>query len=210
MTERVLDSDLQASTESSEFLYCIFVDLAFDSGNLRVHNGVGTYSFNGNDYLGVGTFGSIDSIVDTLVNVANPISLVLSGIDQSILAAVKNDDVFGRDADIYVGHVDEHGVLKGTPTNWVSGYMEFAKLNIGKTDAVVIQVQGRAAKLKRRNNKRYTLEDHQADYPGDLFFEFLYRLIEASVNWGGGGISTGSRGGGISGGREGRKRHRFN
>jgi len=185
MTDRTLDADLKAGAESVSFKYIIFAKLAFPSGTVTLHNGVGTYSFGGDDYLGVGSFGSIDAVEDTLELKSNPVNLTLSPITPEIIDAVKTDDVFGRDADIFLGALNEHGELQGTPDNWYSGHMETVELSLGRVDGVKIRLQSRASRLRLRNNKRYTLEDHQADFPGDLFFEFLAFVMEAEVRWGG-------------------------
>ena len=192
MSERTLDSDLKASAESSTFNYVIFVSLAFPSGTVRVHNSVGTISFGGNDYLGVGAFGSIDAIQETSDLVNSPVKLTLSSITQEIIDAIKTDDIANRDVDIYLGALNADGELQGTPTNWISGYMEHATLSVGAQNGVMIQVQTRAAKLKQRNNKRFTIEDHQQDHAGDLFFEFLPYVIQAQIQWGGEKVYTGN------------------
>jgi len=173
MTDRNIDANLKAGAESAEFLYVVFVKLAFPSGTVYLHNAVGTYSFGGNDYLGVGGFGEIDVLEDTLDLVSKPVSLTLSSIVPEIIDAIKADDVFGRDADIYLGALDKDYQIIGTPDNWISGTMETVQLVIGAEDAVKVRIQSRASRLRLKNNKRYTLEDHQVDYPGDLFFEFL-------------------------------------
>lgn len=185
MSERNIDADLKAAAQSQVFKYVVLVDLAFPSGNVRVHNSVGTYSFGGNDYLGVGAFGSIDVIAESNNLVDSPIKLSLSSVTDEIIEALRNDDIYGRDADIYLCALDEDNQLKGTPTNWVSGYMEKKELIVGQDSGVAITIQTRAARLKQRNNKRYTIEAHQVDYPEDMFFQFLPYVIGAEIPWGG-------------------------
>ena len=85
MTDRTLDADLKAGAESSAFNYIVFVKLAFPSGTVYVHNGVGTYSFGGDDYLGVGSFGSIDVMEDSLDLNSKPVNLTLSSITSEII-----------------------------------------------------------------------------------------------------------------------------
>lgn len=199
MSERILDADLRAGAESPTFNYVIFVALAFPSGTVRVHNSVGTITWGGNDWLGVGAFGNIDAMEESIELVDNPILLTLSSITQEIIDAVKVDDIFGRDADVYLGALNDDGELEGTPTNWISGYMETPSLSIGQENAVLIQMQTRAARLKQRNNKRFTIEDHQKDYPGDLFFEYLHYVIDAKVEWGGERVRSGITGDSITG-----------
>lgn len=195
MTDRTLDADLLTGATGPVFNYIIFVKLAFPSGTVFIHNGVGTHSFDGDDYLGVGTFGGIDALEDTVELISKPVSLTLSSITPEIIDAIRVDDIFGRDADIYLGALDDDGRLKGTPDNWFSGHMETLELILGKEDGVHITLQSRASRLRLRNNKRYTLEDHQADHPGDLLFEFLPALMEAEVTWGGERVRTGFRSG---------------
>jgi len=191
MSQRTLDADLQTGAESAVFNYVVFAKLAFPSGTVYVHNGVGTYTFGGDDYAGVGAFGSIDVLEDTLDLVSKPVNLTLSSITSGIIDAIKTDDVFGREADIYLGVLNDHGELLGTPENWFSGHMEGVQLTLGRADGVKIRLQSRASRLSQRNNKRYTHEEHIVDHPGDMFFEFLPHLMDAQVVWGGEKVRTG-------------------
>jgi hypothetical protein len=184
------------------------VELAFPSGTVRVHNSVGTLSFGGNDYFGVGAFGSISPMEESIDLVDNPVTVNLSSITQEIIDAIKTDNIFGRDADIYLGALNADDELEGTPTNWISGYMEHASLLVGTENGVSISIQTRASRLKLRNGKRFTLEDHQQDYSGDLFFEYLSDTIEAQVQWGGDKVDTGYSGGGTGGGHRRHSRRR--
>ena len=193
MTDRTLDADLEAGATSPEFKYIVLVKLAFPSGTVFVHNGVGTHSFGGDDYLGVGAFGSIDAMQDTIDLISKPVTLTLSSVTPEILDAVRDDDIFGRDADIYLGALDDGDQLEGTPDNWFSGHMETAGVVLGSIDGIKIRLQSRASRLRLRNNKRYTLENHQVDFPGDLFFEFLPYVMNAEVTWAGEQVRTGFR-----------------
>jgi hypothetical protein len=193
MSERTLDATLKAAAESDVFNYVVFVKLAFPSATVYAHNGVGTLSFGGDDYLGVGAFGGISAVEDTTQLVSKPLTVELSSITQDIIDAVQTDDVFGRAADVYVGSMDADGNLEGTPDNWFSGHMETVQVLVGEKDGISIRLQSRASRLRLRSNKRYTLEDHQRDYPGDLMFEFLPALQDAQVVWGGERVRSGFR-----------------
>jgi hypothetical protein len=191
MTERSIDAALKAAAQSAEFSYVVFVMLDFPSGVLYAHNGVGTYTFGGNDYIGVGAFGGIDVIEETLSLHSRPINVTLSSITQVIIDAILSDDVFGRDADIYLGATNSDGELLATPDNWYSGHMETVEVFLGEENGIKIRLQSRASRLPLRNNKRYTLEEHQRDHAGDLLLEFLPSLMDAQVTWGGEQVRTG-------------------
>jgi len=185
MSQRDIDATLQANAESPEFLYVLFVDLDFPTGTIYAHNSVGTLSFGGNDYFGVGGFGSIEMMRESKELVDQPVDVILSSITPEIIEAVKVDDVYGREANIYIGTVNQDNELEGTPTNWIAGFMDSVSVHIGQRNAVAIKVQTQSARLLRENNKRWTLEDHQTDYPGDNFFKSLPWVVTAEPTWGG-------------------------
>ncbi len=201
MADRTLDVDLEAGARSPDFRYIVFVQLSFTLGVVYIHNGIGTYTWGGNDWLGVGAFGSIEPMEENLKLVDNPVVLALSSVTPEIIEAIKTEDIYHKSADVYVGTLNDEDELIGTPTNWITGYMDAASISMGEEDGIAISIQTFAARLRRRNNKRYTLEDHQDDHPGDVFFSFLHLLQDLEVNWGGQDVSTGTSGGGGNSGR---------
>jgi len=191
MTERVIDADLKAGATSAVFGYVVLIELDFPSGILYAHNGVGTYTIGGNDYLGVGAYGSISAMAESVQLVDNPVVLTLSSITEEIIEAIRNDDIYGRSAIISLVAINSDLEITGTPTIWISGYMEKKALSVGNNDGVSITIQDESAKLRQRNNKRFTLEDHQAENVGDLFLEFLPYVQNASVEWAGVQVRSG-------------------
>jgi len=108
---RTIDSIVLASAEGGEFVYVVLVELAFPSGTIRAHNGIGTYVYAGNDYFGVGTFGGIETAPDKVDLSSAPIKLTLSSIDSDLITAVLADDIFGRAANIHLGLINEQQKL---------------------------------------------------------------------------------------------------
>lgn len=207
MSERSLDVDLKSGSQSSVFSFVVFVELSFPSGTVRVHNGIGTYNFNSNDWLGVGALGGITMIEETIDGVPTPITLSLSSINEDIISAIRTDNVYGRDAKIYLGAINPDQELQGTPTLWVDGYIEKKVISLGQESEVGIVIQDDAARLNQRNNKRFTLEDHQSDWPDDKFFEFLPVVMNAEVTWAGEKVRSGfTNEDGLGGSGSGRRR----
>ena len=192
MSDRTLDADLQAQAQSEVFGYVAFVELAFDSGTIRAHNGQGTYSFNSNDWHGVGAFGNIDAIQEDINSVPQPIRVTLSTITDELVTAIRTDNVYGRDAKIYLGALNEELELLGTPTLWVDGYMEKKELTLGQVNALAITIQDDSAKINQRNNKRWTLEEHQKRHSGDQFFEYLPAVQDIALTWAGERVRVGN------------------
>lgn len=191
MSERTVDSNLKTGAESSRFNYVVLVSLDFEGGFVRVHNSIGTLSFGGNDYLGVGAFGTISFLSESIEMVDQPVTLTLSSITTEIIDELKTSKIYGRDAEIFIGSLDDDGRLQGTPDSWIVGHMEHASLIAGSENAVSIKIQTRAARLQSRNNRRWTIEHHQKEFPGDLFFQWLPYVINAEVIWGGERVRSG-------------------
>lgn len=191
MSDRSLDADLEAGATSGVFPYILFVALYLDSGTIRAHNGQGTYTFGGNSYYGVGAYGNIEAMEESVNAVANPVKVTLSTITPELITAVRTDNVYKRAAEIYVGKLDENLELEGTPTLWIDGYIEKKELVLGETNGLAFTVQDDAAKLEQRNNKRYTLEEHQRRFPGDQFLEYLPYVQDAATVWAGEQVRTG-------------------
>ena len=53
--------------------------------------------------------------------------------------------------------------------------------------------------LKRSRERRYTHDDQQIDFPGDLGFEFVPKLQELNLVWGGQNVPVSAPSGGQSG-----------
>lgn len=191
MSDRTLDSNLIARSASDVFSYLVFVELQFPSGTIYAHNGQGSYEFNGNTWLGVGAFGNIGAMRDSVDITSQPITITLSSITDEIITAIQSDNIYNKTATIYVGAIDEELELLGTPDVWIDGYMEKKELVLGETSAVAITVLDDSAKLLQRTNRRYTLEEHQKRYPGDEFLEYLPYLQHLTLEWAGERVRNG-------------------
>lgn len=193
MSERDISSSLKTGAQSAVHAYVVLVDLDFPSGNVRAHNGVGTYKINGDEFLGVGSLGGVEAMEETVELIPPPFKLILSSVDADIMTAVRNDNVYGRQALVYVGELGEDFKLLDTPDLWIRGRMIKKEIVAGENNAVSISIESSAARLSRRNGKRYSLEDHQIDYPGDKFFEFMPYVVDAKIIWAGEPVRGGQR-----------------
>ena len=167
---RSLDASLVTSSTSNYFNFYVFVKLEFDAATIYVHNGIGTFTFGGNDYLGVGDFGGISVIEEGNEISPYAISLTLSALDATFLNTALTLDYYMRPITIYIGAIDSAGVLVADPDELWSGKMDTMDVIVGEDNAIHLTCENDLAIFDKSNGKRSSNTQQQDDYSGDLFF----------------------------------------
>jgi hypothetical protein len=181
---RSLDSTFQ-NTLDDKVIYPLFLlDIEFGATTLYFHTGVGTLTYDGNDYLGTGNLASISELRESDDLTAHSMTLTLSGVPSSIISAVLNDTTFGNKAILKLALVDSNGVIIGVPDQVFSGLVDSADIEkTGREAAVSVLVQHELSDLERPRVRRWTPEDQRLDHPTDQFFNFVAELQNKDVKW---------------------------
>jgi hypothetical protein len=187
---RDINAALLTASTDEVFRPVVFVDLGFDSGTVYVHNGIGTITWGGNPYLGVGDFGAIDAIDEGPDISPYSITLMLSGLDSSLMDEAENQDYYLRPIAIYLGGLDADGALVADPDEIWSGFMDVMEYVIGSENAIKLTCESAMAVFDRVNASLYTNESQQAAHTGDTIFEYLTQMQDAKLNWNGKGVTN--------------------
>lgn len=182
---RAISAALITASTSDIFRPVVFLDLNFDSGMVCAHNDIGTLTFGGNDYLGVGDFGHIEAVKEGPLLSPYSIALLLSGMDSDMMDEAENQDYFLREATIYVGGLDGDGALVDDPDEIWSGFMDHMAYTIGAQNLIKLTCESAMAIFDRSNGKRNSNEQQQLDHSGDLLFEYVHLMEDAKVVWNG-------------------------
>lgn len=169
----------------------IFARLDFSSGVQRFHTEIGpktaTHPIYGAElYTGIGTFGGITGDVKESVSGA-PIGLTiaLTGVDSALITTALTDDYFRREAELMIGVEDEAGDLIDDPEILFSGYMDKVDISFTKnTGSMLLSLESRGTNFLGSSDWRFTDEDLQAEYPGDLMGEYIYQMADLVLRWG--------------------------
>lgn len=171
----------------------LLAELMFDGDPIYAWNGVGTLTWNGNDYTGVGDLGGIDPIGETTNIQARGIAFSLSGVPSATISLALGSNYSGRIARLRLGFFDGNGVdtanIIADPFVIAEGFMD--QLDIeeqGETSKVTVKAESRLITLQRAREFLYDHEDQQAIYPGDKGFEFVAALQNKEISW---GVGTG-------------------
>jgi len=158
------------------------------------HSGIGTISFDGNNYLGVGQFGGISSTRETADLRPASLTLTLSGIDTNLITEALDSGGYGDVVTIYVGYRKDDGTLVDDPWIVWKGFLEFASIKQGKENVVLLTAQHDLAILNETDGSRFTDEDQQVRFSGDTGFQYVTDMAGMNLNWAGAKINTGTAG----------------
>ena len=178
----------------------MFARMAFSSGVQRLHTEIGPRTavhpiFGSESYTGIGDFGGIVSDIKESISVApESIKLAITGVKSSFINIALDDDYYRRDIELMFGFDDEAGVLLDDPVIIWSGFMDKVDINLAEgIGALTLTCESRATNLKGASDLRFTDEDLQAAFTGDLAGEYIFRMADLQLKWGG-EASTGTTG----------------
>lgn len=182
---RSFSTAVKNALKSNTVRIVMFAELDFSSGILYVHDGIGTYTWGGEDWLGVGDFGSISSIEEGSEVSPYSINLTLSALDTTMAGAALTEDYFMRDVTIYMGILDEDDALIDTPVQVWAGFMDVMSITAGSSggDSITLTAESELSKFDRSLNLKYTHANQQKKDSTDLFFEFLKDIEGVKIRW---------------------------
>lgn len=148
------------------------------------HSGIGTITFDGNDYLGVGDFGGVGEIREAETLGPNPIRLELTGLNSSYVAEALSSGNYGDMLFIYMGYRNDAGALVADPWPVASGKYEYASVVTGATTTISITAQHSLSVLDGIDGAKFTDEDQRTRYVADRGFQFVSDSANVVLYWG--------------------------
>lgn len=182
---RGISSTNLAEINTAHLHEVVLVKLAFDTP-VYVHSGIGTISYAGNDYTGVGDFGGVTNAKESESLGPQPLTLTLSGVDSTYISEGLDSGNYGDVVTMYVGYRQDDGALVDDPQLVWQGSYEHASISLGDENGVSITCQHDLAVLGRKHGGRYTDEDQQSRFAGDTGFKSVANVIQQKLNWAGG------------------------
>ena len=192
MTTRDITATNQTATLERVVRPVIYGRFAFSSGVKRFHTQIGPRTavhpvFGSESYIGVGDFGGITvDVVESVSNAAEAIKVSLSAINSGLVSDALTDDYHGRDVDFLVGFDDANGDLVDDPVELWSGYMDTVEIALSeRTAEMTLTAESRALIGRRASDLRFTDEQLQHDFTGDLAGEYIFRMPDLVLAFGG-------------------------
>lgn len=184
MSGHGLTAEQEAASQAPVVRPIVMVRLDYPSAPVCAHSHIGTVTYNGEPYLGVGQFGGVSRIEEQTEVRPNSVQITLSGIPPEYLAQAIGEHYQGRDARVMIGLCDGNFALIGVPVVIWRGTMDFADIEMGTTSTITVNAESWLADWQRPRERRYTHEDQQDLYPGDLGLEFVAAMVQKEIMWG--------------------------
>ena len=191
---RNITAGFQSAILASDVVLAMFVSAEFDEGTLNMWSGYGDITWNSLDFTGVGDFGGISEIEETQNVQANGVVFTLSGIDSSLISSALTYDYSGRPIKFWLAPLNvTTGAVIADPYMSFAGRMDTMTINEGQQTATIsLTAESNLVDMMRANAGRYTNEDQQQRYAGDLGLEYVVSLQGREDSWGVPFSSTGS------------------
>jgi len=171
----------------------LFVKIEFDpasAGTIRLHNGLGTYTWNDGSgsvsWQGAGDLGRVSAIQEGDKISPYNIELTLSGLNSTITAEAIKEKYYQRPITVYVGALGDDDALVATPEVIWNGFIDTMDAIWGadEGDTLRLVAESELASFERSNNLLFTNAQQQSEHTGDTFFSHLQEMEDITLHWG--------------------------
>jgi hypothetical protein len=182
---RDLDTTTDNAAQASHVVPYTLVELDYESGAVRIASTPFDITYDGDTYLGVGRLGSISAIQEGIEQKSYGVSMELSGIPTSYFAEMVQERCQDRACRIWYGFLDATSHRPtGTPNLGFGGRMDVLAIQLGNTITATLTAESRLVDWERAINRRFTDQDQQRAFPGDLGLQFVQATTDMELPWG--------------------------
>lgn len=182
---RSLSSGMVTEVTATQLAPILLANLQF-STPVYLWTGYGSIYYNSVTYLGIGTFGSVSPVEETTDLAARGIRMKLSGVPTANISLALTEDYQGRDCSIlFAAMSPTAGTLVASPVTIFSGRMDVMQISDdGQMADITMTSESRLMDFKRPREIRYTDEEQQNLFSGDVGLEFVTDIQEKTIYWG--------------------------
>jgi hypothetical protein len=137
----------------------------------------------GETFIGAGNLGAVTQSSESGDLSPSQYQITVSGVNDDVLAAAGQLSYMNYRATVWAMTLDADEQIIGEPFIWFRGRTDQLTVSYGLTSSVVIDVRDRMTDWARAKIRRYTDEDHQSQFDGDKFFEFVSEVAGREVEW---------------------------
>jgi hypothetical protein len=200
---RPWSSTMLAQFSAANIKPVLFLQMQFTDGPIHVWSGLGTVTWNGIQWTGLGELGTISPVEESSEIKATNVTFTLTGIPHDLIVHALGQVRQGNPVLLWFGALGSNNNVLADPLQLFAGRMDVPTIDEGaQTSTISIAVENRLIDLNRSRERRFTDQDQQIDHPGDLGFQYVQMIQNWNGTWGKagpGGIPLphlGGRGGG--------------
>jgi len=181
---RGLSAGMLSQISSASVSPIIFLYGEFSSGNVRMWSGLGDITWDAQTWIGAGNLVQISNIEETAEIKATGIVVTFNGIPADMISLVLQDVRQGALGKVWLGFLSS-GTIVADPYLLFEGRIDTPVISEdAETCSIAITYESRLIDLSRPRASRYTDQDQQREFPGDLGMEFIPALQDKEIPWG--------------------------
>jgi len=182
---RTLPAALATEFSNSELKPFQAVEITFTDGVVRFWTGYGQISADNERWEGIGQVLGISEASEASDLSAEGITITLSGLDTSVLAAILNENYKLQPCAIYVGALDENNEVVSDLYQTFSGRIDTINIQEDSEKVhLVINAESRLIDLNRPRTRKLTDAEQQSRYPNDTSLAQVALLADRQLDWG--------------------------
>lgn len=179
-------SDLMTTEVKKDVLHpVLFAEFFLETTTIRVWSGVGDFVWGNRTWKGMGLFGKVSAIEESVEVKSTSATFQLSAIPSNLLGEIMQYQVQGKQVVLYFGVLNDVMQLIETPIILLIGLIDQVEITDGATTSSInLTTQNRLRDLERQRTRRYTNEDQKVYYPTDTFMRYLSLIQDSKTDWG--------------------------
>ena len=187
---RGLHADNLSHVQGSHVHEVILAKLEFGTP-VYVHSGIGTITYDSNDYVGVGDFGTFSAPRESETLGPVSVTLTLSGFDATFLTEALDASSYGDKVTLFAGYRSDDGTLVADPWPFWKGRVDYMAAGRGATNSISLIAQHDLSVLGEIDGAKFSDEDQRQRYSSDQGFEFVAEQATMKLTWGRATVNTG-------------------
>lgn len=197
---RTISAANEAALQEKLVRYALFIRIDWPTQLITIHNGYGSFVFNGETYLGIGSQGQVGLVKESLEMRPDSARFKLAGAPSNLLQEIFEQDYHRKAVNIYYSLVNERFQLVDPPFEIWTGSLNYIDVDDdGSVAEITVDCISESAEWKEPHVSRHTDAEQRRLFTGDLGHEFMHTFKHKKVLWNGavtipgGGGSPGPR-----------------
>lgn len=162
----------------------LFLYGSFSTGDIRMWSGLGNVDWDGETWVGAGNLVQISNIEEPGEIKAQGIIVTFNGIPADLISIVLQSVYQGALGKVWLGFLS-NGSIVADPWLVFEGRLDVPVIDEdAETCSITITYESKLIDLLRSRSRRYTDQDQQNEYAGDVGMQYVTSLQEKEIPWG--------------------------
>ena len=183
---RDLTTDMRAQVIAGTLIPIVFYEGEYAADTVRLWTGVGSITWDGHTWLGMGGIISIGAIQETTKTEATGFTISVTGESSANVSRALASCRRNKPGKLWLGALTDAGAVVADPIEMRAGKFSHPEVgDDGVSATITVTYADELTDLGRPRERRYTSEDQARTYPDDKGFDFVPMLQDIVIAWAG-------------------------